>query len=191
MTVVIGLCGSKGSGKDHFFKVIQKAFPLQKVRKIAYADPIKNEILNIFNLKNEDQYDSFKRTVVSCILSSTASQHNVSGRHVVREIGMLMRRYDENQFTKYVEDQINKEPDALWCITDLRFENELKSIRTNLQGIVIKVKRPGFEYDGHVTETEIADGLCDSIILNDGSLQRYEERVMEHMLGILQTLSHN
>lgn len=190
MSLVIGLHGAKGSGKDHFYKIVKRAFPLHDVRKIAYADPIKHEVAHIFNLQDEDQYDLFKRNDVTFQLPGCAPKR-VHGRQVVREIGMMMRRYDENQFTQYVEDQIASAPGAIWCITDLRFDNELKSIQTNLGGIIVKIKRSGFQYDGHVTETELPDDVCDTTIYNDGTLKQYEEKVVATMYAILDSLTHD
>ena len=192
MGLVIGLHGAKGSGKDQFYKAVKAAYPHLNVRKIAYADPIKNEVSRIFGLANEQEYDSFKRTTVkfNILQNSYPQPHMVDGRQVVREIGMMMRSYDENQFTRYVEEEIAKDPNALWFITDLRFDNELKSIKNQLGGIVIKIKRGGFDFDGHVTETEFPDEVCSSVLYNvDLTLEQYEVQVVEEMSKIMQTLA--
>lgn len=123
MTLVIGLHGAKGSGKDQFYKAVKAAFPQLDVRKIAYADPIKNEVLNIFGLETEEQYDEFKRTDLTFTVDKGYTWRQTAGRRAVREIGMLMRRYDEQQFVRYVEDQIKAAPQAVWLITDVRFDN--------------------------------------------------------------------
>lgn len=188
MTLVIGLHGAKGSGKDQFFKAVKANFPHLDVRKIAYADPIKNEVCRIFGLDDEDEYDSFKRTNLTFSLTSGYTWKQTEGRRAVREIGMMMRNYDEGQFVRYVEEEIRKAPEAVWCITDLRFDNEIKSIKNNLGGIVIKIKRTGFAYDGHVTETEIPDDECTSVIHNSNiSLTEYDQLVVQEMNKILQT----
>lgn len=189
MTLVIGLCGAKGSGKDQFYQATKAAFPQLDVRKIAYADPIKDEVCRIFNLKGEGEYDMFKRTEMKFMLQNYCKRE-VSGRQAVREIGMLMRKYDEQQFVRYVEDEIRKAPQALWFITDLRFDNELQSIKENLGGLVIKIKRTGFGYDGHVTETEFPDDVCSSVVHNDNlTLQQYNQLVVAEMNKIMQTLA--
>lgn len=190
MTLVIGLHGAKGSGKDQFYKAARAAFPHLDVRKIAYADPIKNEVCRIFNLTGEEQYDQFKRTTMMFSLSGGYTWERVEGRQVVREIGMMMRRYDEHQFVRYVEDEIRKAPQAIWCITDLRFDNEMESIRNNLRGIVIKVNRGGVRYDGHVTETEFPDSQCDRVIHNvDLTLDQYNSLVVQEMNNIMQSIA--
>lgn len=192
MTLVIGLHGAKGSGKDQFYKAVKAAFPQLDVRKIAYADPIKNEVSRIFGLQSEEEYDAFKRTTIKFNIPRNRypEPRLVEGRQVVREIGMMMRSYDEGQFVRYVEDEIRKAPQAVWCITDLRFDNELKSIKNELNGIVIKIKRGGVEFDGHITETEFPDEVCSSIIHNVGlSLEQYNEVVVQEMNKIMQTIA--
>ncbi len=185
MSVVIGLHGAKGVGKDEFYRVAKRLFPLHDIRKVAYADPIKNEVCRIFNLADEQQYDRFKRTDIMFNLGNRDIASAVPGRQVVREIGMMMRRYDEGQFVRYVEDQINSVPGAIWCITDLRFTNELQSL-CNIGGRVVKILRNGITYDGHVTETEFADDVCDYVIHNQtNKLDQYHQDVKQVMESIL------
>lgn len=184
MGLVIGLHGAKGSGKDQFYKAAKAALPLVNVRKIAYADMIKDEVCRIFDLRGEDQYDEFKRT--SLRYKTSLFPRLVEGRHVVREIGMLMRRYDPHQFVRYVEDTIKSDPNGIWFITDLRFDNEFVSVKNTLDGIVVKILRGGVGFDGHVTETEFRDEVCDYIIRNvDLTLREYNELVTRSMGKIL------
>lgn len=185
MSIVIGLHGAKGAGKDEFFKVAKRLFPLHDIRKIAYADPIKNEICRIFGLSGECEYDQFKRTNIMYSLQGRDIGLSVPGRQVVREIGMMMRNYDEGQFVRYVETEIAKAPGAIWCITDLRFPNELESIN-KLGGIVVKILREGITYDGHVTEVEFPDDQCNYVINNKTNLlNQYHSDVRSTMESIL------
>lgn len=163
---VIGLSGPKGSGKDTVGEIIKSLVPMS--RTIAYADPIKAVIQSLFDLdpSSNEQYDLFKRTAVEYSLTGYL-RNSVEGRHLVREIGMLMRSYNENQFTSYVEDQIKHNPSKLWVVTDMRFENELRSLK-HLDAVLINVVRPGFEYDGHVTESGFPEGTFHYTIVNQG-----------------------
>ncbi len=175
MTIVIGLHGAKGSGKDYFYQVVKQMYPKKDIRKIAYADPIKHKVMFLFGLSSEYEYDQFKRTTVTYDVGGKTIEQD--GRHIVREIGMMMRDYDPGQFVRYVESSIKASPNSIWCITDLRFHNELDSIR-QLNGKVVKIKRAGFGYDGHITETEFEDSECDYVIYNDSNLlDMYEESV--------------
>lgn len=166
---MIAISGPKGSGKDTVGQMIKEYVPQSKT--IAYADPIKKVIQHLFDLDPEsnEQYDLFKRSYVGYTLSGYIS-NNVEGRHLVREIGMLMRSYNENQFTDYVEEQIKRDPNKLWIVTDMRFNNELISLQ-KLGAILIKVSRPGYNYDGHVTETGFSDDVFDYNILNTGTTE--------------------
>lgn len=175
--MIIGLHGAKGSGKDQFFNILKDHIP--NVKKVAYADPIKQVICDIFDLNNEtdEQYDLFKRTDVRYQLPGYCISW-LSGRDIVRSIGLLMRSHDEQQFVDYVESTIEEDPDAIWCITDVRFENEVESI-SRLGGFLVKIKRPGINYDGHITETEIPDNEVDYIVVNSGTLEDYKQAVMK------------
>lgn len=183
--MIIALHGAKGSGKDEFYRLVQTIFPDLYVRKVAYADPIKDEICNIFDLQTEYQYDQFKRSDVTYQLPGYIT-HVIPGRHVVREIGMLMRSYDESQFVKYVERRIKIDDDAVWFITDCRFQNEVDSVK-QMGGIIVKIKRDVASYDGHVTETEIADTDCDFVIENNGTIEEFSDRIATFLNLILES----
>ena len=116
-------------------------------------------------------YDELKRSnVVVC-------GREMPGREIVRNYGMLKRSYDPDQFVRYVADNIKAMSDCIWIITDLRFENELKFLKTN-DAKIVKVIRKDIHYDGHITEQNIVkDADCDYIIHNDGSLQDYERSI--------------
>lgn len=167
MKKLIALAGAKGSGKDTAGAYLFDRYAAQQV---AFADPIKDEINHIFNLNDENynQYDLFKRSDISFTLPGHLS-HTVPGRNVVREIGMLMRRYNVNQFTDYVEEAYNHYA-GITVVTDLRFPNEMSMVRKN-KGISIRIDRKGCDYDGHVTETGFSNLEVDYVIDNDGSVQ--------------------
>lgn len=178
--MIIALCGAKGSGKDTVAKKIDELYThVSRVQTVAFADPIKKMIQHVFDLdpNSEEQYDKFKRTRVNYDLPGHMT-HSVSGRHVVREVGMLMRSYDENQFVKYVDDQINANPGYIWVVTDLRFDNEYNYLRDK-GAYIVKVTRSGTHADGHITERGFDDSLCDAVMNNDVSIHELGARVIE------------
>lgn len=175
MSRVIALTGPKGSGKDTVGMIIRQLYPLYNVRCIAYADPIKKVINELFDLSNGvDEYDLFKRTQVTFSIDHDA--RSVSGRRLVREIGMLMRHYDDKQFTKYVRDQIETCHNTIWVVTDMRFDNEYIDLK-DLGAKTIKILRPNHHYDGHITERGFDDQLVDNLLMNDGDLDFLQMRV--------------
>ena len=167
---IVALTGPKGSGKDTVAKIIKDTY---NANTIAFADPIKDKINHILQLpsdfRDKSAYDAVKRSRLTYDLPGIGT-YSVEGRHVVREIGMLMREYDSTQFTTYVESTIRSQPDKLWVVTDLRFDNEYTMLR-KLGASVIKIVRPRYDYDGHITERGFDDHLVDGILMNDNSLE--------------------
>lgn len=168
---IIAIAGLKGSGKNTVADIIQDLYDKDaNFETIAFADPIRKQIEHIFSLDGSDkQYDSFKRSTMLFNVGHPGSQ-SIYSRRAVREIGMLMRSYDENQFTKYVHDRIESDPSKTWIITDLRFQNELDYLMGYPLGntLIIKVNRD-VEKDNHVTEQGIADEFCGVILNNNGT----------------------
>lgn len=175
---MIALTGPKGSGKDTVGQLIAECYSHLSVRTVAFADPIKNVVDHIFKLdgSTKDGYDRFKRSDLTYDGNCT-----VGGRHVVREIGMLMRSYDEQQFNRYVEDIIKSDPSHIGVITDLRFDNEYIMLK-RVGAKIIKIERPEYHYDGHITERGFDDHLVDFVLRNDGNLDSLRERV-QHVVG--------
>lgn len=189
---IIALTGPKGSGKDTVGRMITEMYPDLNPKTIAFADPIKKEIQHIFKLDGEDndEYDRFKRSDLAATAEFKDSHQqttwkHIDARHVVREIGMLMRRYDTKQFTNYVLQEILKDTDRLWVITDLRFDEEYIMLK-NLGAKVVKILRPSYNYDGHITERGFDDHLVDTMLMNDGDLEYLKIRIGCVMKGFLE-----
>lgn len=175
---IIALTGPKGSGKDTVASLIARQY--HNVNTIAFADPIKNVVKDLFGFETTREYDDFKRTTINFSLPKQITRdmqsYQAEGRHVVREIGMLMRKYDEKQFTDYVVREIRYKPDDIWVVTDLRFDNEYMVLKS-LGAKIISIKRPNYEYDGHITERGFNDSLVDYTIMNDGDLNYLNTRL--------------
>lgn len=181
---VIALTGAKGSGKDTVAAIIFDLLGSDKVRTIAFADPIKEKVCMLFDLANTHHYDLFKRTKVSYQLKDHLT-HSVDGRHVVREIGMLMRSYDEHQFVNYVVNAIKSEPQYHWVITDLRFDNEYIALK-NLNAHIVKITNSRVESkDMHITERGFDDKLVDSVIPNQGSIEDLKSTVNDYLKEVI------
>ena len=188
---VIALTGPKGSGKDTVGELIKKYFntsPLFKAHTIAFADPIKTVIKDLFVFESNKEYDDLKRTTVNFSLPKQTTRdmqlYEVEGRHLVREIGMLMRKYDEKQFTNYVVNEIRYQPNDVWVVTDMRFDNEWLAMK-QLGAKTINIKRPNYHYDGHITERGFNESLVDYQLLNDGDLPYLKTRVESVMDNIM------
>ena len=181
LTIVIGLHGKKGSGKDTFYRVLKESSEYSdRISKVAFADPIKEQVNNIFTLPCENAYDLFKRSYIDL------PTHRIYGRHIVREIGMLMRSYNPHQFCKYVQQKVSENPDRIWVVTDVRFENEWEMLKDYYQSPIVHINRHSTEIDNHISEKPCEESVIDYVIDNNGSFGEFEEntlRVFEDILG--------
>lgn len=192
---IIALTGPKGSGKDTVATIIQALYGYHyDVETIAFADPIKKVVQHVFQLDTNDtrQYDDFKRTNVHYWTPNKITRdmvmHEVPGRHVVREIGMLMREYNVNQFTDYVNNRFNEcrlNDNKIFVVTDLRFDNEYMMLKS-WNADIVKIIRPQYQHDGHITERGFDDHLVSKILMNDGSVEYLTTRVRTVMDSLLE-----
>lgn len=167
--MIIGFAGPKRSGKDYAYSIIEKHF--YNVMRVAFADPIKGKICEIFGI-NREELEKLKTKEDLFICSPCDGDGgdigyygNFSGRKLLTGIGMLMRSYNEHQFEDYVANIVNYgDPDKLYICTDVRFQSEVDLIHS-LEGVVVQIQRDGVEYEG--TETERGIKGYDYIIKND------------------------
>ena len=191
---IIALTGPKGSGKDTVAEIIRSQYSWRfDVETIAFADPIKQQIEHIFQLpvtptsNQYEAYDKFKRSTLTYDLPNIGT-YNASSRHIVREIGMLMRKYDVNQFTDYVHNRFGEcrmLENKVFVVTDLRFDNEYMMLKS-WNAKMIKIIRPQYQHDGHITERGFDDHLVSKVLMNDGSLEYLHARVKTVMDSLLE-----
>lgn len=152
--LIIGFCGPKGSGKDYGYQLLRDLYPTRDWKRVAFADPIKNTISKLFAMSVDDVNIVKRLDYVELIDRDQHRYGGISGRDLVRGIGMLMRDYDDNQFNRYVEKVIVDNATTNFAITDIRFDNEFDLIH-RLGGVIIRINRPGYQYDHHITEQSI------------------------------------
>ena len=166
--MIIGFAGPKRSGKDYAYSIIEKHF--YNVMRVAFADPIKDKICEIFGMDREE-LEKLKTKEDLFIYSPCGDDDgdigyygNFSGRKLLTGIGMLMRSYNEHQFEDYVANIVNYgDPDKLYICTDVRFQSEVDLIHS-LGGCIIQIFRDGVEYE--MTETEMGISGYDYKITN-------------------------
>lgn len=153
----LALTGFKGSGKDTVADILHHKY---KFTKLAFADPVREAVKHIFQLESDKSYDVFKRT--RCFWGQ---DNQFDGRHAVRELGMLMRSYDIDQFCKYIQHKIIDDQIEYPVISDLRFDNEYRIVK-NLGCKVIKIIGSEQPIDLHITEKGFTNDQCDYILDN-------------------------
>ena len=184
--VIIGLTAAKGSGKDLFWKCVNKHFNQNgSWNRVAFADPIKHKISNLFNIDLKGLEQLKRDNKVDIVSTSGQIYGTVSGRDFVRNIGMLMRDYDDTQFNRYVESQFIEQPESNFIVTDVRFQNEADLIH-QYHGVIVKIERPGYGYDHHVTESGLI--IPDYTIYNNGTISQFDEMVVRTIADICSDL---
>ena len=174
--MIVFLCGPRGSGKDAVAARFIERHP--EYTRVAFADPIKQFVMELFHLTSIEQYDAFKRSQIQTTVGTV-----VEGREIVRGIGMRLLSYNESQFTDYVKSVISNNLNVL--VTDTRMTHEFRLAmyykRRFGNVCIAQVTRTGVEYDGHVTETPPAVDV-DVVLDNNQSLDQTVEQLEKYIL---------
>lgn len=166
---VVAITGARGSGKDTVASIL---FELNQsthtIKRCSFNDPIKEVVMSTFGIRTFQEYDTFKRGSVSL-----PDGREVTGREIIRVLGMQMRGFGNERFIDDMEYRIkciredNRYDKVLIIITDLKYKDELKWCKENHIPI-IKVKRNLTQYDAANNTREIDDFFCDFVVTNDG-----------------------
>lgn len=187
----VALCGKANSGKNTVSKIIKKQ--LEKTISngewlntfsLAFADPIKEIIANIFPQANKKcLYGSSKHR--SQIIGDSFDKNGqpLTYRQALIDIGSLGRIYNKNiwvnKFDSNLNKQLKKNNYKLIICTDVRFEEEFDYLKANNFNI-FKIKRNSITLINDVSETTqdgIPDDKFDAIIDNNKSLNDLKEEV--------------
>lgn len=200
---IIGLCGSKGSGKDTFANYLLNN---DNYIKISFADYIKSALSVLFDWDASD----FNQ----CNKEKDDDYWGVSPRTMLQQIGTEFFRdhcqniispdfnlYNgKNHKASFHIKRLNKDITKLYninnktniVISDIRFQDEIDYIKC-LGGIIIKINRHDSiknSYSNHASESQI-DNLknIDIVIENNHDINHYIKKIrvtVEHIQVHLQ-----
>jgi hypothetical protein len=148
MRFVIGITGNMGVGKTTLANEIAGRL---NGYVLPFAAPVKS-IAKSMGWNGEK--DERGRRLLQLIGTEC-------GRECIGE-DVWVRRW----LASLVED--SESPSAV-IADDVRFENEADAIRAR-GGLIVRVTRPGFDGDGHASETQRVDAHME--IANDGTVER-------------------
>ena len=190
MRIVIGLTGLAGSGKDTVARLLAQNYG---ATGIAFADPLKDEIADVWRVDRALLDDPSTKEVPSSALAlhrcndagfierhwELAGLAALKPRTVMTAWGDWRRAGDPGYFVNLAEHAL---VDSAFCrrpgpvvVTDVRYRNELAMLR-RYAAEVWRVFRPGLlPRSGHSSERELADTPVDALILNNGSLELLEK----------------
>jgi hypothetical protein len=193
---IIAFCGLAGSGKDtacdylvdRDYKKISFASPLKQMAKIAFG--FTDEQLYGSSSKREEQdlRYPFSGICVACGKQCSMRKDDtkvwecfscmreypmfVSARLALQTLGTEWgRRLTSDLWAQAAVNQILASDYNLWCISDLRFKNEMKAVR-DAGGVVVRLMR-GKAMHNHASEQELLSipvSEFDWVIHNHGDL---------------------
>lgn len=209
MTVLIGLCGRRGGGKDTACDFIRGwgADRGLTVARRSFADKLKLSAMTALGFVVEESdavilADALKEMgeITTCIPDQSVL-YTISGRKFLQLYGTEAHRdvfgpnfwvdallplsaeapRGANDFPAWSDNFRAGDSSAdIAVIADVRFDNEATRIR-ELGGVVCSVERPGGEKDVHSSEAGISRDLIDWTLDNSGSLAAFEDEVRSWM----------
>lgn len=189
MGKLIGIVGSKGSGKDTMADYLCDTY---NGTKDSFAKSLKDTLKIVFNLSDEQLYGNLKETI--------DDRYGVSPRVLMQYVGTEMFRNMlgdispkigdniwvmslENRFIEWNKLDINK--DKYYFIADVRMQNEIDMILKH-NGIVVHVKRTNQKYTNDEMNVSIKNHKSEqhdllsgihSIIENNNTLDDYFQKI--------------
>lgn len=160
---IIAFTGFKQSGKDTAADLLTKMILPKRVVRLGFADPLKDEVCLAFGITRD-----------------FLEKNKANFRLILQGVGTDYRRKlcgETYWILKWLQkvNSLAPVPDYLIC-TDVRFINEAATIR-QLDGIIIRVERPGIISDGHASETEQREIHTDHTICNSGTIQDLKQQL--------------
>ena len=162
---VIGLVGPIGSGKSTVATIITN----YGYRRVRFSTPLKNMFRGL-GLGYEHIEGNLKEEPCDLLSGCTP-------RYAMQTLGTEWARniIDNNFWTNIWKKEAQRYPRVV--AEDCRFPNEALAIRS-MGGEIWAVKREGYKFTGHSSETEMENIEPDKIILNNSSIE-----ILEHFVG--------
>lgn len=165
MSLLVGLAGRAGSGKDYTFAIVKSLFP--EAKKISFSDPLKSILVAA------DPYVSHRDRLSHVLLGATGFEQvkneSAEVRRLLQRLGTdgMRRHLGDDVFVRAAMKKVDSR--AFNVFTDVRFANEAEAIRAS-GGVIVKVERPGNErvVGDHVSERLVDTFEHDFVFANDG-----------------------
>lgn len=176
---IIGITGNARSGKDTIADMIitENINLFLKIHKDSFAKPIKDMACAFFN-KDCESLETYK--------GNCEDLYGVNIRKLYQKLGATARELNEDIFVNLLDARLalfKNDPNALIIISDVRFENEAKYIKSFDDSLIIKVERPSLDKSNSIykdlSEQEIERIKPDFTIINDGSIEDLRTQVID------------
>jgi hypothetical protein len=155
MSIIVGIAGHKGAGKDTCAKTLISS---RNFKKLSFAEPLKRAMTDLFGFEHKNWDDlKWKETPNSLCYGHTP-------RYIAQTFGTDWGRkmVHPNIWVHATLRAAAKMRRVV--IPDVRFNNEAEAIR-EAGGVVIEVRKTGYvNQDGHVSEQGIDPVLVDAVV---------------------------
>ncbi len=178
--IVFGLCGYAGVGKDTIYKELIKLAPSMLIERVAFADPLKKDTMGCEKALEQMGFTP-----------ATDPDYKEKFRDLWVEWSRVAKKFDPMFWIKRAEPTVRewgRREDHKVCITDVRYDFEVKFIQKNFKGLVIYIERPGY-YARNEEEEESFEAikanypdLIENRIINDGSKEKLALNVMKRII---------
>ena len=140
---VIAFCGYQGSGKSYSTKRLMTTMGFVKTSFAHTLRDIAFQTLGISFDEGMLKYEELKKTKL---------YNNLTFRNILENLGLAVRKYDEDFWAKGVLKFIQSTPKNV-CIDDLRFPNEYRVLRSYCEANGIEFQLIFCDYH--------SEGYCD------------------------------
>jgi len=171
------LTGKRKSGKDTVCKILQKLLPKHNFRRLAFADPLKEEVATMLGITVE-QLEKIKNEPLF--------------RKLLQDVGVDKRKQNPTYWIDKLKEKIDTKNN--YIITDCRFLNEAEEMKKYDDGknlvTILRVERKQetkTNEDLHISETELEGIRTDFTIYNMNTLHWLEHIELKHVKDFLET----
>lgn len=163
--MIIGVCGAMQAGKDSTVAtLVQHGFT-----RVSFADPLKELALHVNPwIRRPKSTGGFVRLahLVDSVGWDVAKQSFPEVRKFLQDLGLGARTHIDDSV--WVQAALRNRARNI-AFSDCRFPNEWAAVKAG-NGVMIRVERPGYEGDGHISERALDEFEADFTLVNDGSL---------------------
>ena len=196
--LLIGISGKANSGKNTVANNIiselgNGAKVIGRYRSVAFADPIKDIVMKMFPLANEDELWGASEMRAKIIPGSITNVNpdGLTYRKILCDLGALGRSYDENIWVNVFEANFKRHCNdrndyTTYICSDVRFTNEFEILKS-LGFYIVRIIRDSYLKTDDISETSqdsIPDSAFDKIVDNNGSLEFLKEQCTKIVLEL-------
>lgn len=173
--IVVGFCGAKSHGKDTAAEVLISDYGFHK---ISFADGLRKTVCTALRCDESFFTDPLTK-------ESIDPRTGQSRRYWLQRIGTEgFRSLWEDVWVEWWRAEVLSGQYDRVVVTDLRFPNEMTTLRQFSDSIVIRVKNPNkpINNDAHASELHYKDFAVDLDIRNDGTIADLQDKVERYVI---------